>query len=106
MAFSEIPDFHSLHAAASKCSFRQYVSFYLCITSVHFFWSSSVATQVEIFRPLSFNTVAMIKLAVEPLNPAELPKVVEALRRISKSYPLCTTKVRPTAVSAMHCLLS
>jgi len=49
--------------------------------------------EVEIFRPLSFNTAAVIKLAVEPLNPAELPKMVEALRRISKSYPLCTTKV-------------
>jgi hypothetical protein len=52
------------------------------------------ALQVEVFRPLSFNTAAVIKLAVEPLNPAELPKMVEALRRVSKSYPLCTTKVR------------
>ena len=61
------------------------------VLSVYIFFV--LAPQVEIFRPLSFNTVAMIKLAVEPLNPAELPKVVEALRRISKSYPLCTTKV-------------
>jgi len=48
---------------------------------------------VEIFRPLSFNTASVLKLAVEPLNPAELPKMVEGLRRISKSYPLAATKV-------------
>jgi len=46
-----------------------------------------------IFRPLSFNTTAVMKLAVEPLNPAELPKMVEGLRRISKSYPATATKV-------------
>jgi U5 small nuclear ribonucleoprotein component len=34
-----------------------------------------------------------MKLAVEPLNPAELPKMVEGLRRISKSYPMSTTRV-------------
>jgi len=48
---------------------------------------------VEIFRPLAFNSCPVIKLAVEPLNPAELPKMVEGLRRISKSYPLAGTKV-------------
>lgn len=35
----------------------------------------------------------MMKLAVEPLNPAELPKMVEGLRRISKSYPMAKTRV-------------
>ena len=34
-----------------------------------------------------------MKLAVEPLNPAELPKMVEGLRRVSKSYPMSTTRV-------------
>ena len=34
-----------------------------------------------------------MKLAVEPLNPAELPKMVEGLRRILKSYPMSTTRV-------------
>jgi U5 small nuclear ribonucleoprotein component len=48
---------------------------------------------VYIFKPLRFNTIACVKLAVEPFNPSELPKMVEALRRINKSYPLCTTKV-------------
>lgn len=48
---------------------------------------------VAIFKPLSFDTSSVIKLAVEPINPAELPKMVEALRRINKSYPLAMTKV-------------
>lgn len=48
---------------------------------------------VAIFRPLRFNMPSVMKLAVEPLNPTELPKMVDALRRISKSYPLITTKV-------------
>ena len=47
----------------------------------------------HVFRPLKFDNLAVIKLAVEPLNPAELPKMTEGLRKISKSYPLCQTKV-------------
>jgi translation elongation factor EF-G len=35
----------------------------------------------------------VVKLAVEPLNPAELPKMVEGLRRINKAYPSASTKV-------------
>ncbi|KAJ1460268.1 P-loop containing nucleoside triphosphate hydrolase protein [Pelagophyceae sp. CCMP2097] len=48
---------------------------------------------VAIFRPLRFDNAAVIKLAVEPLNPSELPKMTEGLRRISKSYPLASTRV-------------
>ncbi|VVA20701.1 PREDICTED: 116 kDa U5 small nuclear [Prunus dulcis] len=46
-----------------------------------------------IFRPLQFNTLPVVKTATEPLNPSELPKMVEGLRKISKSYPLAITKV-------------
>ncbi|KNA17654.1 hypothetical protein SOVF_077950 [Spinacia oleracea] len=46
-----------------------------------------------IFRPLQFNTLSVVKTATEPLNPSELPKMVEGLRKISKSYPLAITKV-------------
>ncbi len=35
--------------------------------------------EVHIFRPLSFQTAAVVKIAVEPLNPSELPKMVRAL---------------------------
>lgn len=48
---------------------------------------------VYIFRPLQFNTLSVVKTATEPLNPSELPKMVEGLRKISKSYPLAVTKV-------------
>lgn len=44
--------------------------------------------------PTVTNTEQVIKLAVEPLNPSDLPKLVEGLRKISKSYPLAHTKVR------------
>mmetsp|Transcript_54008 Transcript_54008/g.106623 ORF Transcript_54008/g.106623 Transcript_54008/m.106623 type:complete len:978 (+) Transcript_54008:101-3034(+) len=46
-----------------------------------------------IFKPLQFDNTSVFKLAVEPFNPSELPKMVEALRRINKTYPLVTTKV-------------
>lgn len=44
-------------------------------------------------RPLRFNTVSVNKVAVEPLIPSELPKMLEGIRKINKSYPLLTTKV-------------
>ncbi|XP_020109365.1 110 kDa U5 small nuclear ribonucleoprotein component CLO-like isoform X2 [Ananas comosus] len=52
-----------------------------------------VDEDVYIFRPLRFNTLSVVKIATEPLNPSELPKMVEGLRKISKSYPLAITKV-------------
>ena len=51
---------------------------------------------VRIFTPLKFPQAggeSVMKLSVEPLNPAELPKMVEGLRRISKSYPMARTRV-------------
>jgi U5 small nuclear ribonucleoprotein component len=51
---------------------------------------------IEIFKPLKFpqaGNESTMKLAVEPLNPAELPKMVEGLRRISKAYPMARTRV-------------
>ncbi|GAB4814650.1 hypothetical protein N2152v2_001696 [Parachlorella kessleri] len=48
---------------------------------------------VHIFKPLQFNTQSVVKIATEPLNPSELPKMVEGLRKLNKSYPLLVTKV-------------
>ena len=51
---------------------------------------------VQIFTPLKFSQAggeSIMKLAVEPLNPAELPKMVEGLRRVSKAYPMVKTRV-------------
>ncbi|OZJ04688.1 116 kDa U5 small nuclear ribonucleoprotein component [Bifiguratus adelaidae] len=46
-----------------------------------------------IFRPLRFTTTAVLKVAVEPVNPSELPKMMDGLRKINKSYPIVVTKV-------------
>jgi len=49
--------------------------------------------EAQIFRPLKFNTHSVIKIAVEPVNPSELPKMLDGLRKVNKSYPLLNTKV-------------
>jgi len=46
-----------------------------------------------ICRPLKFNTQSIIKIAVEPVNPSELPKMLDGLRKVNKSYPLLSTRV-------------
>ncbi|KAG0167176.1 U5 small nuclear ribonucleoprotein component [Apophysomyces sp. BC1034] len=55
-----------------------------------------------IFRPLRFPTAATLKVAIEPVNPSELPKMLDGLRKINKSYPIVTTKVEE---SGEHILL-
>lgn len=49
--------------------------------------------EAYIFRPLSHFFESVFKVAVEPINPSELPKMLSGLRNINKSYPLITTKV-------------
>ena len=53
----------------------------------------SRADEAFVFKPLAFDNRAVIKIATEPLNPSDLPKMVEGLRKINKSYPLAVTKV-------------
>ncbi len=43
-----------------------------------------------------------MKVAIEPLVPSELPKMLEGLRKINKSYPILHTKVEE---SGEHILL-
>lgn len=49
--------------------------------------------ELYIFRPLKFNTKSVIKIAIQPVNPSELPKMLEGLRKCNKSYPLLQTRV-------------
>ena len=56
-------------------------------------YAPNVATQACIFRPLNFGTVSTFKIALEPFVPTELPKMLEGLRKIDKSYPLAQTRV-------------
>ncbi|KAL1960757.1 hypothetical protein VTO42DRAFT_6587 [Malbranchea cinnamomea] len=46
-----------------------------------------------IFKPIKHLTESVFKVAVEPVNPSELPKMLEGLRKVNKSYPLISTKV-------------
>ncbi|XP_013099723.1 116 kDa U5 small nuclear ribonucleoprotein component [Stomoxys calcitrans] len=54
---------------------------------------ANAAEDLYIFRPLKFNTQSIIKIAVEPVNPSELPKMLDGLRKVNKSYPLLSTRV-------------
>ncbi|KAM3957003.1 116 kDa U5 small nuclear ribonucleoprotein component [Aphomia sociella] len=49
--------------------------------------------ELHTFKPLRFNTQAVVKIAVEPVNPSELPKMLDGLRKVNKSYPLLSTRV-------------
>ena len=51
------------------------------------------SSETAIFTPLNFGTNAIIKLAVEPLVPSDLPKMVKALQMINKSYPSASTVI-------------
>ncbi len=46
---------------------------------------------MHIFRPLRFSTVSVVKIATEPLNPSELPKMV----RGAGSAPCSTCRLLP-----------
>lgn len=37
--------------------------------------------ELHTFKPLRFNTQAVVKIAVEPVNPSELPKMLDGLRK-------------------------
>lgn len=51
------------------------------------------AEQTHPLRPLTHLTESVLKVAVEPLNPSELPRMLEGLRKVNKTYPLLTTRV-------------
>ncbi|KAG8849329.1 hypothetical protein FRB96_000865 [Tulasnella sp. 330] len=55
-----------------------------------------------IFTPIRHLTQSVLKIAVEPISPSELPKMLSGLRSINKSYPLVQTKVEE---SGEHVLL-
>lgn len=57
---------------------------------------------VGTFLPLIHRNRSIIKVAIEPFRPPELPKMIEGLRRLTQSYPLIQTKVEE---SGEHVLL-
>ncbi len=55
--------------------------------------AKDVDEELYIFRPIKHITQSVLKIAVEPIAPSELPKMLDGLRKVNKSYPLLTTKV-------------
>lgn len=55
-------------------------------------YSSSLKDDMYIFKPIKYMGQAIFKVAVEPVNPSELPKMLDGLRKVTKSYPLLQTK--------------
>ena len=51
---------------------------------------------IEIFKPLDFSNSALMKIACEPLHPSDLPRMVEALRKVARAYPQLVVKVEET----------
>ncbi|EMD42320.1 hypothetical protein CERSUDRAFT_102668 [Gelatoporia subvermispora B] len=55
--------------------------------------SVDIEDDLYIFRPIKHMTQSVLKIAIEPIAPSELPKMLSGLRSINKSYPLVSTKV-------------
>lgn len=55
--------------------------------------SPDILQEVHIFKAVKQLTQSVLKVAVEPMNPSELPKMLEGLRKINKTYPLVETRV-------------
>ncbi|KAL2315543.1 Pre-mRNA-splicing factor cwf10 [Schizosaccharomyces pombe] len=75
--------------------------------------SDNLKDDPYIFRPIAHMSESVFKVAVEPHNPSELPKLLDGLRKTNKSYPLSITKVEEsgehtifgTGEMYMDCLL-
>ncbi|TFY63323.1 hypothetical protein EVJ58_g3328 [Rhodofomes roseus] len=55
--------------------------------------SVDIEEELYIFRPIKHMTQSVLRIAIEPIAPSELPKMLSGLRSINKSYPLVSTKV-------------
>lgn len=56
-------------------------------------YSADYSGEMFPFKPLNFYSSPVVKVAIEPVNPSELPKMLDGLRKIGKSYPQLATKV-------------
>lgn len=56
---------------------------------------------MQIMKPIRFNTQNCFKIACEPFVPSELPKMLDGIRKINKSYPMLTTKVEESGENVL-----
>lgn len=59
-------------------------------------YDKSDIESISILKPIDLFNTPYFKISVEPLNPTELPKMIEGLIKIDKSYSSCKTKVEET----------
>lgn len=57
--------------------------------------------ELYIFKPLKFAAKSVIKVAIEPVNPSELPKMLDGLRKCNKTFPILQTKVEESGEHVM-----
>lgn len=50
-------------------------------------------TRLRLFEQIPYDKHSIFKVAIEPANPTELPKLLEGLRKLNKSYLACIIKV-------------
>merc|ERR1712126_596534 len=55
-------------------------------------------------KVMKFSVSPVVRVAVEPKNPADLPKLVEGLKRLSKSDPIVSYRETVSEESSMMCL--
>lgn len=55
--------------------------------------STDLVGKVEIMSPLKFYTPLIVKVALEPYNPSDLPKMLDGLRKCNKSYLALDTRI-------------
>ena len=55
-------------------------------TITHHTAIQSEEEELYIFKPLVFMTQSVVKVAIEPISPSELPKMLESLRKINKRF--------------------
>lgn len=48
--------------------------------------------EMQIFRPVEYIGKSVFKISIDPFNPSELPRMLEGLRSISKSYGIVEIK--------------
>ncbi|BEJ17900.1 hypothetical protein CspHIS471_0701680 [Cutaneotrichosporon sp. HIS471] len=56
-------------------------------------YERGIDDDMYIFKPIRHFAQSVLKVAVEPVAPSELPKMLDGLRKVNKSYPLVQTKV-------------
>jgi len=67
--------------------------------------SATITTReaAHCFTSMKFSVSPVVRVAVEPKHPSDLPKFVEALKRLSKSDPCVQCSVEPTGEHIIAC---